>query len=232
MSFANAKLLRHPLLLLAFGFMLQMCVSNSDQNTPTGNSYTTGGTPDGGPCSGADECRLPPSRCSDDGTALIYYTSPSCTKGTCSWVQQQIACYCYNGACGGTFNTAGPGTFNTAGPAGGYAGSGGYSTVNTAGPIGGGGWPGASGSGGLSGAGGLNDLDASDAAESSDADADAALQACNSPSDCALPPSYCLDSSTLVFTQEATCTAHLCTFTFSQMKCPCSGNGCIATTTK
>src|SRR5690242_19171082 len=102
MTLANAKLLRHPLLLLAFGFMLQMCASNSGENTPaTATSSTTGGTPHGGPCSVDGECSLPPSRCSDDRTALIYYTSPSCTNGTCSWAQQQTPCPCDNGGCVG-----------------------------------------------------------------------------------------------------------------------------------
>jgi hypothetical protein len=224
MSFANAKLLRHPLLLLAFGFMLQMCASNGGENTPTtATSSTTGGTPDGGACSVDGDCALPPSRCSDDGTGLVYYANPSCTNGACSWSEQRILCACYNGGCVGT---------GTSGGISGVSSSATLTLYNTAGPMGGGGL---GGWGGLSGSGGLGDLDASYDAESSvadAADADAALQACNSPNDCTLPPSYCLDSNTLVFAQLATCNAHLCSFTFSQMACPCSGNGCISTTTK
>jgi hypothetical protein len=224
MPFAKAKLLRHPLLILGFGFMLQMCASNGGENTPTNaTSSTTGGQPDGGEpeggsCSVDGDCSLPPSRCSDDRSAVVYYTSPSCTNGTCSWAEQRIQCACDNGGCIGTGTSGGINTasssatltvFNTAGPAGGWGGM-----------------------GGRSGAGGLGDLDASNEAEASVADADAAMQACNSPSDCPLPPSACLNSNTLVFAKEAACTAHLCSFTFSQMTCPCSGGGCISTTTK
>src|SRR5258705_13151311 len=84
MFVVKAKVVRHPLSLLAFGFMLQMCASNSGQSPPTdGGTSTTGtGSPDGGSCSVDVDCVLPASRCSQDRTALLSYTSPSCTNGT------------------------------------------------------------------------------------------------------------------------------------------------------
>jgi hypothetical protein len=214
MRAVNANLLRQPLFLLAFGFMLQMCSSNSGQSPSTdGGTSTTGtGAPDGGRCSADGDCELPPSRCSQDRTALLYYTSPSCTNGTCSWLEQQIVCPCDRGGCVGTgtaggTSTAGPGSISTAGPTG-FGGFGGFA--------------------GQGGAGGLGERDASDEADA----ADAAQQACGSPNDCALPQSYCKDAETLVFAQQVMCTAHLCEYAFSEMKCPCSGNGCVGTRTR
>jgi hypothetical protein len=236
MPFTKAKLLRHPLLLLAFGFMLQMCASNSGQNTSAGSgaSTTTGDPP--ATCSVVGDCSYPASHCSSDSATLIYYINPSCTNGLCSFLEQRLPCPCSNGGCIGTGTAAGVGT-STSGPgvttAGGVSTSGPISTagpgpVTTAGPVGVGGF---GGLGGQSGAGGLGDRDASDEGDAA-GDADAALQACNSPNDCAFPPSYCKDSNTIVFAQQATCTAHVCGFVLSQMTCTCINNGCNSTTTK
>jgi hypothetical protein len=215
MPFAKARLLRHPLSLLAAGFILQMCAHNPGQNTPEDAGIATdAGTPEGGSCSKDGDCSLPPSRCSPSGNVLVYYTSPSCTNGTCSWKELQLPCACYNGGCTGSGTSGGAGVTTAGG-------------ITTAG----GSTGGFGGNAGRSGAGGLGDADASDAADA-DGDADASLQACNSPSDCGLPSSYCKDSTTLVFAKEATCTVHLCAFAFSEVHCTCSGNGCVGTTTR
>ncbi len=223
MSSSRLQWLRHPLLLLGFGFMLQMCASNAGQGTTMTGTSTGTGTPDGGTCVVPGDCPLPSSVCNAEGSALIYYVNPSCTNHSCGWTELQLACACVNGGCVGTSTAGGAGISTTVAvsTSGGVSAGSGFTTAGPAG-----GFAGISGSAGESGAGGLGDRDASGDA------ADAALQACNTPDDCTLPSSYCKDTGTLVFAEKPMCTAHLCQFTFSEVQCHCSGNGCIGTTTK
>jgi hypothetical protein len=227
----SAKLLRHPLLLLGLGFMLQMCASSADSTGSSGAAGTSAGaggssTVDGGSCVVVEDCALPPSHCDASGNALVYYTGAFCVSNACVFSEQRISCRCSNGGCVGSGTAGGilvttAGGVSTSGPVtsgGGISTSGPVSTV--------GGLGGISGNAGESGAGGV-DRDAS-----GDAPSDASLQACRLPSDCMLPPSYCKDAETLVFAQQPTCNAHLCEFTFSETKCRCVGNGCIGTSTK
>jgi hypothetical protein len=125
---------------------------------------------------------LPPSRCSDNRTALVYYIGPSCTNGTCSWAQQEVACPCYNGGCVGTGTASG--TPTTSVP----LGVGGLTTAKR-GRVG--------GLGGLS-ARGFGDLDEQRAIASRRA----ALNACERA-----PSAVYCDSNTSLFARQATCTA-------------------------
>ena len=80
----KAKHLYHPLVLLGLGFLVQMCASASGHDTPATTDTSTGGSVDAGVCAVAGDCMLPPSRCSESGTALVYYTSPTCANMRCS----------------------------------------------------------------------------------------------------------------------------------------------------
>ena len=119
-----------PTPLLVFGALLSAslafrCAAKSDPaegNTNGGSSTQGGGArwrgygwrhldgrfggSQGRSCTGVFDCPLPPSVC-QDGLHLIYYTTPACVGGQCTYTEEIFTCpsFCASGACGASTTT-------------------------------------------------------------------------------------------------------------------------------
>ena len=231
-ALTSTKITATPL--LVFGAMLSAslamrCASKSDPGDETGNGgSSTGGTvgvggtispggaagAQGAACSVAsvaNDCPLPPSFC-QDGLHLGYYTNPRCVAGRCTYDVESLTCplNCASSACGSSTTTV------MIGPPppdprclGGTSGAGGSSGAGGAGD---GGAMGAriipAGAGGFGGMGGMGAM---------------------GTTGCELPPSSCVDATTLLYYTEPRCDPLLqCMYTQNTLDCmgPCTNGAC------
>ena len=207
----------HPVAVLGFAFLTAMCSGTATERA-TGGSTGRDAEPDqrvdsGGVCTENDvsRCVAPASACRDSQT-LVYFVSPTCKAGRCSWQESTYSCpQCSNGGCLGTTTSGGVGTFGTGGV----------------------------GSGGAGAADG-RDSSPNDAPDGDSASNDAATMD-SSPgrhcfgsdaSSCIAPPSQCVSSTRMRYFVNPICQHGDCVWQTQEYSCNyCMGGGCLGTTT-
>jgi hypothetical protein len=203
----------HPVAVLGIAFLTAMC---SGTATERGSTLSTGrdAEPDrrvegSGTCSGDDvtRCVAPPSECRDSRT-LVFYQSPTCIAGRCSWRESSYPCLqCSNGGCLGNGTT------------GGVLGTGGSGSIDDA----------ASGDSSTS-----SDAAAGDVASNDGAANDSSAGHCfdSDASSCVAPLSQCVGPTRLRYYVNPICQHGDCVWETLEYACSyCTGGGCLGTTT-